>query len=324
VRIQPRHLLLVTACIVIVAGLAAIAALWLRATAYDRLLAAIERGDARAVRREIARGVDVNRTTVEAVPGWDPLGKGNPVGGYDITGVTPLMKAALTGDDALVTALVEAGADVNAVTSTGATALQAAARGSVDGAAVRTLLESGADPQPTDQYGWTPLMDAAQWGRTEAARALIEHGADVLARDQFGTDALQYAVRFCQTDMVVLLLEAGADVDSRGVIGLTALTWIATGPSCATGADIDRIMQLLLDAGADVNAVDDEGLTPLMRAADGGSATAVRHLLGAGADPGRTDPAGRTAVAIARQWIDDPGMPDQAVIVELLESAMAP
>jgi ankyrin repeat protein len=324
-RIRARHVFLASCSVVALACLATLAALWFQATSYDRLIAAIERGNAAAVRREIERGADVNRTTDFDVAPWTHPATGQPMGGHTITSVTPLMKAALTGDAAIVRTLIAAGADVTPATSSGGTALQMAARGSADGAAVRILLEAGADPNPTDKYGFTPLIDAAIWGRTEAARALLEGGAELLHKDRFGTDAFQYAVRHGQVETIGLLLEAGADIDSRGVSGLTALMWIArTFPGDPDAGLVGDILRVLLDAGADVNAADDDGRTPLMHAADAGSATAVRLLLEAGADPGRTDRAGQTALDIARGWLNDPGLPDLPLAVEMLERAAVP
>ena len=78
--------------------------------------------------------------------------------------------------------LVDAKADVGALTTTGAAPLHfAAASGSSE--AVAILLDAGADVNVREpQWGQTPLMFAAASGRTEAVKVLLARGADVEAR----------------------------------------------------------------------------------------------------------------------------------------------
>jgi uncharacterized protein len=93
-------------------------------------------------------------------------------------GYTPLILASRDGIAPMIAALIDAGADVNGPTSTGAAPLHfAAASGHVD--AVSTLLEHGADPNIRENAaGQTPLMFAAAANRAEVITALIGHGAD--------------------------------------------------------------------------------------------------------------------------------------------------
>src|SRR5439155_1072356 len=95
---------------------------------------------------------------------------------------TPLHVAAKGGHHLVVRALVDAKADVGALTTTGAAPLQfAAASGSSE--AVTILLKHGADVDVREpQWGQTPLMFAAASGRTEAVKVLLAHGADVRAQ----------------------------------------------------------------------------------------------------------------------------------------------
>src|SRR5205823_11553635 len=82
------------------------------------------------------------------------------------------------GASAVIKALVAAGADLNARTTTGATPLMfAASSGSAD--AVNLLIELSADPNTTESAnGQTALMFAAALDRADAVRALLQHGAD--------------------------------------------------------------------------------------------------------------------------------------------------
>jgi ankyrin repeat protein len=109
-------------------------------------------------------------------------------------GFTALHFAAFLGGADAVEVLLDAGADVAAV-STGAMTVQplhsAAASGDVD--AVRSLLQGGADPDAKQGGGYTALHEAAMNGRTEMAQALLDAGADPTIRADDGRDASDFA-----------------------------------------------------------------------------------------------------------------------------------
>ncbi len=92
---------------------------------------------------------------------------------------TPLMVGARSGEGAVVARLLEAGADVDAATGTGVTALHlAAGSGTVDG--VTALLDHGAEVDAKEtRWGQTPLMWAADAGRTEVISLLSLAGAEI-------------------------------------------------------------------------------------------------------------------------------------------------
>src|SRR5262249_10632251 len=77
--------------------------------------------------------------------------------------------------------LIDAGADVGALTTTGAAPLHfAAASGNRE--IIALLLDRGASVNVREpQWGQTPLMFAAAAGRTDAVRLLLARGADVRA-----------------------------------------------------------------------------------------------------------------------------------------------
>ena len=76
---------------------------------------------------------------------------------------TPLCNAAIRGDEAVVRALIEAGADVNLARGIGATPLYIAAHNGQE-AVVRALIELGADVNQASDDGTTPLCVAALEG----------------------------------------------------------------------------------------------------------------------------------------------------------------
>lgn len=107
--------------------------------------------------------------------------------GADVTAVTRLADytalhlASQRGRLGVAERLIDAGADVEAKTSTGGVRPLhfAAAAGSTD--LVEALLAAGAEPNAAEEKrGQTPLMFAAARGRTETAQALLDGGADLM------------------------------------------------------------------------------------------------------------------------------------------------
>lgn len=103
--------------------------------------------------------------------------------------VDPLAAAAGEGHPRTARALVEAGAELDALDRRGTTALIAAARrGRPE--TVRVLLELGAKVDRRDRDGRTALMWAAWMGERGIAERLHAHGADPRLRDRHGASAL--------------------------------------------------------------------------------------------------------------------------------------
>ena len=93
-------------------------------------------------------------------------------------GMTGLHWAAHNGDVDILRVLLAAGADVEARTRLGDhTPLHVASR-SAQAAAVRELLEAGAEANAIATTGATPLHFAAASGSAGAVAALLDHGAD--------------------------------------------------------------------------------------------------------------------------------------------------
>lgn len=116
---------------------------------------------------------------------------------------TPLHRAASVDRHlAVVKALLESGADVNARDKQGNTPLNVALRGK--GNANKTnlvalLLSSGADPNAKTRVGQsTPLHSAVTLGDIAVVKLLLSHKADVNATDKNGVTPLQEATFFNQ------------------------------------------------------------------------------------------------------------------------------
>ncbi len=97
-------------------------------------------------------------------------------------GFTPLHLAAYFGDEETVATLLDAEADVNAVSDNpmSLTPLHSAAGRGARGI-VQRLLAAGASVNARQQGGWTPLHAAAHIGDVKLIALLLAGGADVAA-----------------------------------------------------------------------------------------------------------------------------------------------
>ena len=185
-------------------------------------------------------------------------------------GSTPLhFASAWARDPAIVSLLVQAGADVNARDGSGGSPLHSAARSTEDPAMIVALIEAGAELEVWTGRGYhgddglTPLHEAVMGGRPSVVAALLAAGANVHARDrEDGPTPLHDAVT---PEVVGLLLEAGADIGARarylrhpvrGSRDMTPLHAAAKRGNPAVFID-------LLEAGADPDALDWDGKTPM-------------------------------------------------------------
>jgi ankyrin repeat protein len=152
-----------------------------------------QHGDREAVRSLLREGADVNASQGD--------------------GMSALHWAAAAGDAEMAAMLVEAGANVRAVTRIGHyTPLHLACRGG-NAAVVELLLEAGSEVNArTSPGGTTPLHLAAASGSAEAVRLLLERGADVNAREaEWGQTPLVFAAAQNRADAIRVLLEHDAD-----------------------------------------------------------------------------------------------------------------
>ena len=157
-------------------------------------------------------------------------------------------EAAQQGDEAMVRAALEQGADVNVAQGDGMTALHwAGLRDDADVA--RMLLAAGADVNATTRLnGHTPLLLAAEEGHAVVLTPLLQAGADVNARTANGTSALMFAAGAGNLEAVNTLLTDGADANaSEFVMGLTPAAF-------AAAAGRATVVLALAKHGADVNA----------------------------------------------------------------------
>lgn len=117
---------------------------------------------------------------------------------------SPLMMAALKGQQALVTQLIARDADVN---KPGWAPLHyAATNGHV--AIMKQLLDNHAFIDAQSPNGTTPLMMAAMYGSTAAVQLLLDEGADTQMKNEQGLTAIDFAQRANRSDAIRLLSTA--------------------------------------------------------------------------------------------------------------------
>lgn len=105
-------------------------------------------------------------------------------------GETPLMLAALRGRLDWAKMLLARGAHIN---QPGWTPLHYAASANEDSACLQWLLEKGAEPNARSPNGTTALMMAARYGTESSVDLLLSAGADKNLRNDQGLTALDFA-----------------------------------------------------------------------------------------------------------------------------------
>jgi ankyrin repeat protein len=223
------------------------------------------------------------------------------------------MWAAGEGHPAMLARLIEAGADVNALSD------------------VREWERQSSD-EPRAKWlppgGFSALLYAAREGCTGCVSVLVNAGANIDQTTAEDISAVVLALINGHYDTAIALLEAGADPDIYDYTGRGALYAAADFstmpmsnrpspnvlPNENTALDV---MRLALELGADPNArltrqapyrskidrgndtVLTTGTTPLMRAAKAVDIPAIELLLAHGADPGLTTRGGVNALMLA-------------------------
>jgi len=205
-------------------------------------------------------------------------------------GTTALMWASTRGL-AWVDPLLVRGANPSASDRGGFTALMVAAGYSGMLPVMSRLISAGAEVNALTTNGWSALRDAVKSGETAKVGLLLDHGAVLLVSPRNSNRMMMLSVTQDDTAMLALLLDRGLPVD-LGPGGYTGLMAAASDGSegllrllLARGADPnrvearggltplmyaalddpghDRLVRALLKAGARVETKSAEGLTAL-------------------------------------------------------------
>jgi cytohesin len=275
--------------------------------------------------------------------------RGADVNAGSSTGFTPLMFAAQQGDLDSTRILLKAKAKANdAQPKTGLTALMVGAA-MVQTPVVEALLDNGADPNAVDKNGYTPLhrvvrdsdygIDVGRKDQILAiVKTLLKHGANPNARlvqdkkiaaeeikngsnaqtyekrtavtvteiDLQGATPLFLAAEVNNLDVIKALVEAEADPLIANERGTTPLMMAA-----GAGTDVQRAREpaeravavqtakFLVEHGANVNDAGQYGWTPLHAAAYQGLNDVIEYLVNKGAKIDQMDEFGQTPLSIS-------------------------
>lgn len=196
--------------------------------AYEGLFGAVTRGSAAEIDDRVKDGENVR------------VRDGN--------GRTPLIVAAFRHDTAVAKALLDAGADPNALDYQSYDALTIAAAAG-DAGMVKLLLAAGASPRAiTGPYGGTALIAAAHAGHPHVVQLLLDARAPVNHVNNLGHTALIEAIvlgdgREPYQKIVDALVRAEADVNLADRNGATPV-------QLARAKDYAEIARILEAAGA--------------------------------------------------------------------------
>ena len=113
-----------------------------------------------------------------------------------------------------LSALISAGASVNAVGYNGVTPLMHICRYQVGHGAslVNILLDAGANINAADGDGMTALMHAADHNHYSVVAALVSRGADVNRRNHEGDVVAEFLTLDVEVNSAIILMRAGADI----------------------------------------------------------------------------------------------------------------
>lgn len=180
------------------------------------------------------------------------LERGCPVNARaSLTGRTALHHA-IFHSAALVDALLDAGADINAKADSGNTALARAVCWDADDRldALRALLKRGADPTLLNARDSAPMHLAVICNSPECIGVMCAAGCDVDIRNEKGTTAPMLACKSGNVECAKLLLSYGARVRAADKQRKTPLHYVLSNLRRS-----QSMLEALLDAGADLNSV---------------------------------------------------------------------
>ncbi len=174
-----------------------------------------------------AVGLPKGADLITAVETGDPqvisqlLDDGAKVNSISTTGETALMKAAWAGRADIVTLLLSHGPRINQQSLEGWTALF---YGAVKGhkPVVSSLLAQGAKPDLADQDGRTPLMAAAWNGHADIVELLLKKSVNPNRKNRDGWTPLMFAALEGHIDVAEILLRGGANPAVKNNAGDTS------------------------------------------------------------------------------------------------------
>eukprot|EP00854_Cymbomonas_tetramitiformis_P016984 gene16984-20188_t len=144
----------------------------------------------------------------------------------DCDGMTPAMRAAVSGDLDDLRELLQKGANLSLTNPEGKTAAMLAASSAMSAAChghvkvLEELIAAKVDLNKQDEDGWTALMFAASGGHAEAVKTLVLGGADRSLRNKEGEDAEALARSYRHSE-ALRALSLNIDLDLGDANGMT-------------------------------------------------------------------------------------------------------
>ncbi|PSN45791.1 hypothetical protein C0J52_10757 [Blattella germanica] len=239
-------------------------------------------------------------------------------------GVTPLMGAALEGNEQVAIVLLKHGANPHIIDKSGNNVMHYVALRNIV-CLVKLLLESGCEIDISNGEGVTPLMRAVAMGNKEVAITLLQYGANPHAKDKSGSCVMHYAVErnipelietlmnfkcdvncsntegvtplmkaatFGREEVVVKLLHLGAKADAKDKFGNSVMHYVAV-------RNVPGLVDLLLESECTIDRSNNEGVTPLLRAVSMDNEEVAMKLLNHGASPHANDISDNTVMHYA-------------------------
>ncbi len=218
-------------------------------------------------------------------------------------GYTPLLLAVIQNTfyyaNSIYTpkALINLGADKNAVNNEGKTALHLAIEVRSE-PLVHYFIEQQADIEEKDKNGITPLLAAANKGWSEIIPFLIEKNADITATDIKGRSALHIATEKQDEKTALVLLEQNIDINAVDNEGETPLHYAATKQA--------KDVAFLLQHGANTEIKNNVGNTPICNSVTNLTENTFTFLADNGANLSVTNNSGKNLFeqAVSAQHID--------------------
>jgi ankyrin repeat protein len=195
-------------------------------------------------------------------------------------------------------ALLELGADANARTVDGVTALHETVESERDASEfLEALVSHGADVNARTNLGFTPLMCLVarmEYDKTrgDLLRLLVKRGADINAVNNAGESAFGIAVEDNDMAYWEKLVELGVDINQQ-IVGRGTALHVLVG--CKRRAQVQRLLEL----GADARRGDEFGSSPIWFAATDNKCFLIRDLVDHGGDCNAPNSLGETPLDVA-------------------------
>lgn len=261
------------------------------------------------------------------------LDNGANINARDNNGRTPLMAAAVLGNDMIMQYLIKQGADYNATDNQGISVLDYYNKRTYPNTHPFELNPYASPAEKLSQsynfiaenhlkYNNALLQSLYQENTEDAIAEALTNNADVDILDAKGCTPLLNAAMLNKSVMAIETLVNGkADVNAACQNGKTALMFTSGLADSATPLteQVEKI-RLLTNKGANPNAKDENGNTALMYAAANNAAPGIiQTLTNAEANINAVNNAGETALMVALKH-----QADEKTILSLLENGADP